>query len=250
MEDSSLNMSGYMEEERGARALNGITSNLVEDPPPELDAKLSKPPLQYQKANSLGPTTDFKLMTTGFTGQDVPEVLEFKSWWLEEGPSTLAHPPGQGTSLRRLNAQRGHGTRHTMTVYYFVEEQLFQVHIDDTPDPFTVRIARPDGSSLEAWDLYVGARLDILGRPTTLMKASCETYTWLDKQAQLMLKQIKRLEEDLAKFQPLSLTVTDHSSTLLPHRPQGGKVCLRRLVQEIENLDAALEVYRGRRKKH
>eukprot|EP01051_Picozoa_sp_SAG22_P017281 SAG22_NODE_2628_length_2360_cov_1.812030_5_plen_251_part_00 len=234
-------------------------------------------------------------------------MLEFRSWWLEEGPSTLAHPPGEGSALKRLNAQTGHGTRHTMTIFFFVQEQLFQVHIDDTPEPFTVKISRPDGSNLEAWDLYVGARLDILGRPTTLMKASCQTYTWLDKQAGLMLKQIKRcvcaglparkldqtrpdqtrppdttcttrpralhihsppagsssvlpltggaaclppvlplcspptlghgrLEEDLAKFQPLSLTVTDHSSTLLPHRPQGGKVCLRRLVQEIENL--------------
>jgi|EP01047_Picozoa_sp_COSAG01_P027276 hypothetical protein len=104
-----------------------------------------------------------------------------------------------------------------------------------------------DGSSLEPWDLYVGARLDVLGRPTTLMKASCETMTWLDRQARLMLDKIKALEADLAKFQPLSLTITDHNSTLLPHAPKGAKVCLRRLVQEIENLDAALAVYRGRR---
>ena len=131
--------------------------------------------------------------------------MEFESWWNEEGPSRLDHPPGPGTTIRQLNAQTGHGTKHTMTIFYFTMEQLFQIHIDDTPEPFTIAITRPDGSSLEPWDLYVGARLDVLGRPTTLMKASCETMTWLDRQAGLMMQRIKRLEADLAKFQPLSV---------------------------------------------
>ena len=101
---------------------------------------------------------------------------------------------------------------------------------------------------VQPWDLYVGARMDVLGRPTTLMKASCETMTWLDRQANMMMSRIKRLESELAKFQPLSLTVTDHTSVLLPHKPKGGKVCLRRLVQEIENLDAAHSVYRPQKR--
>ena len=257
--------------------------------------KLSRPSLKFAGSKT---GSDFKLMTQGcaasppprppprrvaprrsavpqllrsrrFAGADIPEVMEFESWWNEEGPSRLDHPPGPGTAIRQLNAQTGHGTKHTMTIFYFSIEQLFQIHIDDTPEPFTIAITRPDGSSLEPWDLYVGARLDVLGRPTTLMKASCETMTWLDRQAGLMMQRIKRLEADLAKFQPLSvrassfgslcprpltargrclqLTVTDHSSALLPHAPKGAKVCLRRLVQEIENLDAALAVYRGRR---
>jgi hypothetical protein len=63
---------------------------------------------------------------------------------------------------------------------------------------------------LQPWDLYVGARLDVLGRPTTLMKASCETMTWLDRQAGLMMQRIKRLEADLAKFQPLSVCCHTH----------------------------------------
>ena len=64
-----------------------------------------------------------------FGGWDIPEVLEFESWWNEEGPSKLDHPPGPGTTVRRLNAQTGHGTKHTMTIFYFTAEQLFQVHI-------------------------------------------------------------------------------------------------------------------------
>ena len=43
----------------------------------------------------------------------------------------------------------------------------------------------------------------------------------------------------LGRTNPPNLPPCEHR---LPHRPQGGKVCLRRLVQEIENLDAALEV--------
>jgi hypothetical protein len=64
-----------------------------------------------------------------FQGNAIPEVMEFESWWNEEGPSKLDHPPGPGTTVRRLNAQTGHGTKHTMTIFFFTEEQLFQVHI-------------------------------------------------------------------------------------------------------------------------
>ena len=55
--------------------------------------------------------------------------MEFQSWWNEEGPSRLDHPPGPGTTVRQLNAQTGHGTKHTMTIFYFTMEQLFQIHI-------------------------------------------------------------------------------------------------------------------------
>jgi hypothetical protein len=30
-----------------------------------------------------------------------------------------------------------------MTIFYFTVEQLFQVHIDDTPEPFNIQITRP-----------------------------------------------------------------------------------------------------------
>jgi hypothetical protein len=199
--------------------------------------------------------------------------MEFESWWNEEGPSRLDHPPGPGTTVRQLNAQTGHGTKHTMTIFYFTMEQLFQIHIGalsvqshgdcdrcfpcaasdmTTVCSWLVQMIRRSRSRLpsrgpmarawrcanprhacnglswlspplsvhhlarlvtsahrcgrhQPWDLYVGARLDVLGRPTTLMKASCETMTWLDRQAGLMMQRIKRLEADLAKFQPLSV---------------------------------------------
>jgi len=162
-------------------------------------------PPPHRRTAPLGCSSAPLLRSRRFAGADIPEVMEFESWWNEEGPSRLDHPPGPGTAIRQLNAQTGHGTKHTMTIFYFSIEQLFQIHIDDTPEPFTIAITRPDGSSLEPWDLYVGARLDVLGRPTTLMKASCETMTWLDRQAGLMMQRIKRLEADLAKFQPLSV---------------------------------------------
>lgn len=42
-----------------------------------------------------------------------------------------------------LSPAQGHGTKHTMTIFYFTVEQLFQVHIDDTPEPFNIQITRP-----------------------------------------------------------------------------------------------------------
>ncbi len=73
--------------------------------------------------------SDLACICCRFAGSEIPEVLEFQSWWNEEGPSRLDHPPGPGTTVRQLNAQTGHGTKHTMTIFYFTMEQLFQIHI-------------------------------------------------------------------------------------------------------------------------
>jgi len=227
MSMAATSMSDMGATSMSARQLHGISSVLITDAPPDLPRKLARSragkfgSTARSTAGGLGSTKGFSTTKT-LTGVSMPEVLQFESWWKEEGPSTLRHPPGSGTTTRRLNAQTGHGTSHVMVIHYFPEEQLFQVHIDDTIEPFTLAVTRPDGTSLQAWDLHVGARLDILGRPTTLMKASCETTIWIDKQAKNMLKTIKTLEKEVSKFQPLSLMVTTHGSTLLPHDPKGG----------------------------
>ena len=48
--------------------------------------------------------------------------------------------------------------------------------------------------SMQAWDLHAGAVIDILGRPTTLMKATAATVEWLDCYARLFYNLKLKLE--------------------------------------------------------
>merc|ERR1719502_178393 len=47
---------------------------------------------------------------------------------------------------------------------------------------------------LECWDLHVGAKLNVLGRPTTLMQANLVTGKWLEYQGERLLRIKSALE--------------------------------------------------------
>merc|ERR1711959_827667 len=56
------------------------------------------------------------------------------------------------------------------------------------------------GKPLECWDLYVGAKLNILGKPTILKQADCMTGEWIEHQARRLRKERDDLENRLRKF--------------------------------------------------
>jgi hypothetical protein len=71
----------------------------------------------------------------------------------------------------------------------------------------------PNGQVLEAYDLYLGARIPILGRLTTLKQASMLTQQWLELQQKHLSKCKKELEKELAKYELFSLSFTTITST-------------------------------------
>ena len=108
----------------------------------------------------------------------IPEVMEFESSWNE-----------------RNNEKR------YMLIHFFPLVNQFQVLVDDSKVPLTISVENPrTGESMKAWDLHVGAVIDVLGRPTTLMTASMKTMKWLDDSARRLWKMKVQLEHKLNKF--------------------------------------------------
>lgn len=60
-----------------------------------------------------------------------------------------------------------------------------------------------DGELLQCWDLYVGQKIDVLGKPTTLMQASHATLQWLEYHTRRLLKKAMELENEIMQFKPI-----------------------------------------------
>ena len=128
-----------------------------------------------------------------------------------------------------------------MKIFYFPSQEMFQVKVDDTTEQFTLQIADRHGVLLQWEDLFLGAQIDVLGRPTTLHKASLETLEWLEHSTRKMLARKKKLEEALVKFRHVRLT---EASRFVPDTVRVGKTNLRKLSAEIAILQESLAVFR------
>ena len=158
----------------------------MEDAPPPLPEK---------------PLTKLQLgLKSGLPKNPVPELrfLTFQSWWTEMG------------------------TKRYMELCFDLESELFQVVLDkqvNVLDPKMANNANYESLSsvvekdtkvmsmhlheklsgnqhaeslrrkhLECWDLHVGCRLNVLGRPTTLMQCNLVTGQWLEFHSERLLR--------------------------------------------------------------
>lgn len=101
------------------------------------------------------------------------------------------------------------------------------------------------GRELEAWDLYVGQKIDVLGKPTTLMQANLETMDWLDFHAERLLRRAIALEAELLKYKPVATVVYNMVHTTASVRR--GTRNLRWIMIKIDDLRKQLAMYRSGR---
>eukprot|EP01012_Entosiphon_sulcatum_P003176 TRINITY_DN10910_c0_g1_i1.p1 TRINITY_DN10910_c0_g1~~TRINITY_DN10910_c0_g1_i1.p1 ORF type:complete len:181 (-),score=26.33 TRINITY_DN10910_c0_g1_i1:5-547(-) len=157
----------------------------------------------------------------------VPSVMEFESWWTENG-------------LRRY-----------MLLLFYPANEIFEVLVDDSKVPLRVAVFNRDNQPLRAWDLYVGAVIDILGKPTTLMKCTHATCEWLDANAKRLWKRRLWLEKELTKFRvvpPLAAIEGPTVSRLFEsdkHTALGGHIHLARLAKSVAFLSEELSHFRA-----
>ncbi|GBG24882.1 Centrosomal protein of 164 kDa [Hondaea fermentalgiana] len=111
-----------------------------------------------------------------------PETLCFKSWW-NDG-----------------RARADKVVRRHIDIYFHVDSGNFQVIIEGAEKVYTLSHGVGRHGTLEAWDLFVGAKINILGRSTTLMQASSETVSWNESQAAELIAVRERLRKELRKY--------------------------------------------------
>jgi len=143
------------------------------------------------------------------------ELLTFNSWWTDEFG------------------------RRNLELLFHVDSGNAQVSISGTGKTFTMSHLQDKASrKLEAFDLFIGAQVVILGRRTTLMQASAKTVAWNEKKSKCLGKMRENLEQELKKYtqkQPILRFCTPK---------QRGAANLYALVQDIRNLHAALKEFR------
>lgn len=115
-----------------------------------------------------------------------------------------------------------------------------------------VQIAGRGGALLDCYDLFIGQRIDVLGKPTTLLQgaynvclracsptshsllaANFDTLEWLEYHAEKLLQQARTLEIEISKFR----TTTSNVTELAKKRSNGrGTLNLRWIADKIESL--------------
>eukprot|EP00753_Platysulcus_tardus_P021313 PLAT8815.1.p1 GENE.PLAT8815.1~~PLAT8815.1.p1 ORF type:complete len:414 (-),score=146.69 PLAT8815.1:112-1353(-) len=152
------------------------------------------------------------------------EVLQFKSWWVVAAGARSSVRKRYVTLLLDIASGNARcvmpGGKYSYTLSHL-------------PDG--------GGGALQAWDLHVGAEVDVFGRRMTLMQASATTISWLTYHEKRLLRTEARLKKELRKFDPRFL------STLPPRRGGGkrpGQRSLRKLMDAVEVLHRKLHEYR------
>jgi Ca2+-binding EF-hand superfamily protein len=153
-------------------------------------------------------------------------VLEFKSWWSET-----------------VQGMKKGNNRRYMDLLFSCETGQFQVILDRSDKVYTLSHIEGKHGPLEAWDLYVGARINVLGRMTTLMQASGPTLDWLDYHCKRLQKASKALKRELKKY---SMKFAREQGALMAKSDKGGKgsVCLRNILNNIDSLRTRLSDFR------
>ena len=231
-------------------------SFLIKSPPPratrELQASAASPALSMLPQGQ--ETVCHGLLRNPQTGGGrpggppvgMPDPLVFYSWWNEEVATPLEFTPsGQGMGLRRQ-----------VRLHFLPRSGTFQLFTDDASAALTLAIEHSDGTPMQAIELHVGAKLDVLGRPMTLRSASAKTIAWIDSEAKRLVKRREGLCAQISKFADVHKAIAQCGFTQLylnrqmtPGEvcvpPTGGKADLARLHAEISALEGLLIRYRS-----
>jgi len=177
------------------------------------------------------------------------KTLTFKSWWFEdrEEPSL-----GSGTSVG------GGLKKRYVTLTFDLHSKIFSIALEDGSSSGPVKFAitacnsvNEDGG-LECWDLHVGARVQLLGKPTTLMQSNGATTEWLEHHASQLRKLKNGLEKQLEKYKMKSVVQAlqfekgprENCGTLNGSKIAPGGASLRQLIIQTEGLVQLLQEYR------
>lgn len=194
----------------------------------------------------------------GLPRNPVPDLrfLTFQSWWTEMG------------------------TKRYMELCFDMQTELFQVVLDKTVQVLDPKLSNNPNyvsyqsvisqdtkvmsmrlheklsgnqhaesmrrDSLQCWDLHVGCRLNVLGRPTTLMQCNLVTGQWLEYHAERLTRIKGALEESLRKYEtiPMAQAFTSQKGKGLGSTKGKGTTDLRTLFNQIEALAVQLRRYR------
>ena len=126
-----------------------------------------------------------------------------------------------------------------MNLTFDISARTFDVTLDDGSLKLQQLVSETDGGRLpvECWDLYLGARVNLLGKPTTLMQANGSTVSWLSFYADQLRKLKTETEKCIIKYSarglPVALTFEKgfRMGTMRVNRITPGGTSLRSMIE-------------------
>jgi len=224
------------------------------------DPAFAPPPLANDRPLSLKQLG----LKHGLPKNPVPELrfLTFFSWWTEMGTKRYAELCFDLESeLFQVVLDKQVNVLDAKKVYSANYESLFAVVDKDTKVMSMHLHEKLSGNQhaeslrrkhLECWDLHVGCKLNVLGRPTTLMQANLVTGQWLEYHAERLLRIKGALEESLLKYETVPMAaafVSQKGKNLNGSNGHSaskgnGTTDLRTILNQIEALSMQLQRYR------
>lgn len=185
----------------------------------------------------------------------VPDLqfLTFYSWWTELNTKRYMEICfDMKTELFRVVVDKDVQHLHSDLLFNPTTESLHEVTAKDTKVMSMHLHEKLSGNQhaeslrrnhLTQWDLHVGARLNILGRPTTLMQCNLLTAKWLEYQTDRLTRIKGALEEQLRKYETIPILAV-FATKPSDSKRLGGNVDLRFLLNMIQGLQQRLARYR------
>jgi hypothetical protein len=196
--------------------------------PPRLRGSLTRAP-PPDRDGSWDPEMDARVAQLF---PDVPETLEFESWWNER--------PRQTSSGAAVEPMHQPPTRRFMLLRFFPATGQVEVQTDDAVVPMTIVVATRGGAPLRPWDLHVGVTIDVLGRSTTLHSANFRTMDWLDDNCRRLWRFKERIEARRNRFVSVPHIALDYGAYRLLVQPSngtkvtlGGRACPGKIARTI-----------------
>lgn len=159
----------------------------------------------------------------------------FSSWWYEGNGLPFHNMETRGASDSSM-------TKHVIDIEFDVDTGAVRVAMRGDDKTYSLSHVNGKDGPLECWDLHVGARIDVLGRATTLMQATAATQAWIDHHALRLRRLIARMEAELVKYDRAT------AATLMRKRQQperkGGRNNLRGMLDLLDLLRRNLAKYR------
>lgn len=102
-----------------------------------------------------------------------------------------------------------------MDIYFHIASGRFQIVLDRSEHTYTIShvMNHRRQARIEAWDLYVGAQVKLLGKSVVLKQASLVTRQWLEWHAKKLNKCHARLKTEVQKYEPSCVQSSAFTST-------------------------------------
>lgn len=197
-------------------------------------------------------------LKSGLPKNPVPSLrfMTFNSWWTEMGTKrymelcfdleTELFQVILDKQVQVLDCKLSNNADYE-SLYQVIDKdtKVMSMHLHEklSGNQHAESLRRPH---LQCWDLHVGCRVNVLGRPTTLMQCNLVTGQWLEYHADRLGRIKHALEESLRKYEtvPMAAAFTSQKARTGSGSRVKGSTDLRTLMNQIEALAMQLETYR------